>query len=108
LIRQRHLLVVKPAEHDDGDVGRERLHPVDGLEALRVGEREVEQDACRAGREQPLPRRGDAVEVLKGEVARPRGAQHLAHEHGVARVVLDEDEARLVAFGVAARDAHLG
>jgi hypothetical protein len=48
------------------------LHAVDRLEPVRVGQREVEQDAARALDEQVIARGGDAIEVLEGEVARPR------------------------------------
>ena len=87
-------LVVEAGEHEHGEVGRELAQLVQAVEALRVGQVEVEQDAVEAlepGRG-GLAERAPALHVH----ARARELELLLDDHGVAVVVLDEQDAHPV------------
>ncbi len=78
-------------EHEDGRVGGGASQPHEPVEALRVGQAEVQQGAVGAGHLQlGVGERRDRDDLdLGGDVG-----QQLADEEGIALVVFDEQHAR--------------
>ena len=82
-------LVVEAGQHEHGEVGRELAQLVQPLQALRVGEVEVEQDAVEA-----LQARGGGLAERPAPLqvhARAGELELLLDEERVAVVVLDEE-----------------
>jgi len=90
--RQRHRLVVVAGEHDDRNLGRVRVDFGEGVQAMAIRQRQVEQY-------QPGFFRGEEIQPVR----QPLGAvqperrigilrQHFADEACVARVVFDQQD----------------
>jgi hypothetical protein len=89
----RHVesFIVQAREDDDRHVSRSTDYLGDGLQPLRIGQREVEEDDIVLLLGQLLPGRDEPVDVIGLE---PEGwvlAQELQRQARVRRVVLDEE-----------------
>ncbi len=93
---QRELLIGETGEEDDGQAGSGRPHPLEGLDALAVGQGEVEQHGVErlAGRD-PLEPLGEGLHPLWHEACTGFG-QQFADEPRIAGIVLDEEDAEPV------------
>jgi len=89
---ERERLVVVAREHDDRHLGRVRVHLREGLEALAVRQRQVQEHELGGLERQHLEPARQPVGA--GEPERRGGIfpQHLLDEAGVRRVVLDEED----------------
>ncbi len=85
-------LVVRAAQDHHRDVWHGGLEPPQTLQALGVGQREVEQDAVHLVCEHVHAGFGEGDHMSHLEAPGPPVAKHLADQAGVARVVFDEQK----------------
>jgi hypothetical protein len=93
-------LVVEAGEDDDGQVRRGGVRAHDRLQAARVRERQIEQDEVERAALQRREPVGEPGHVLPLDLHRARLAEHLLEEPRVARVILDDEDAKSLAHGV--------
>ena len=92
---QGERVVVGAGEHEDRHVQRGRAHMGERLEAARVGQVQVEQDARERAVEQPRDALGDARRVDElVRAAGPVGAELGGGQPGAPGIVLDEQDRR--------------
>ena len=86
-------LVLVAAQHHDRDRRRRVLDRVDRLQAVGVGEPQIEQDGIEAVLPEAAHRLAEPRDVGDFERGGPRLLQELAHHPGVTWIVFDEEEA---------------
>jgi hypothetical protein len=84
-------LVVEAGEHHQGDARRRGVGPDHRLDALRVGEREIEERHVDAALAEQLEPVGEAGRLHELGAERGGLLEQLADEARVARVVLDQE-----------------
>ena len=83
--------VVAPGDDDDRQLRREQLQPLDRLEAVGVGEAQVDEDTAGPGK--ALPGGLEPVDVLQLEEPVGGVVEHERDQPCIAGVVLDEEDA---------------
>lgn len=90
---QRQIFIVQPREHDDRHRGRSLVRPDNGLQAARVGQREIEEDDVGLLRAERLERLRQVIYLCHLGAHPPILRQQLAQEARITWVVLDEEDA---------------
>ncbi|MEZ4434416.1 MAG: hypothetical protein R3F65_18595 [bacterium] len=84
--------VFDAGEHDDGDVGRVGDGGAERVEAAGVGQGEVEEDDVGHADGERLGELAEVAHMYDRKPPPPRPAEESAHDDGILRVVLDEDD----------------
>ena len=99
-------LVVIAREHHDRHVAGMGVHGDEGLQALAVGQREIQEDDIEGEFAEPLQAGGEQFHVAQFERSVPAVAQQVAHDPNVVRIILDQEDVDALAFGLGTARFH--
>lgn len=86
----RQLFVLKPREDHDRQMRDLPVRPHHGVEPLRIGQREIEQDDLEAPFVEAEERFSEPIDVRQVELAASRLCQGLAQQTRISRIIFDQ------------------